>query len=678
MIMDQNIQQQINGLFDEEKENKDETEVFLDEDDSSNSSSAASITPATKNEENISSSKTDEKKQDPKEDARPLYERFLNDNNQLETKKEAILKKYNEQKNILYAGLSAQNIDNSRPTNSSLNIFPAGKEDELKEKMHVMELGRKEEEIKEKALSISIGYINLKGLPIMPEALRLITEEKAQELGLICFYYVERKEIRVAILSNKISNPRINQFLKILSADYDNIELKLYLVSEASMAHAMRMYKALPKIAKQADDVKILEKDIESGIDELASLDEFGEKCKKANATEILSLIVSTAIKTESSDVHIESENSGIQLRFRIDGILHNIAKLEKNVWDKLISRIKLDSKLKINIKDKPQDGNFSVRIGGKEFDFRVSTLPTTYGESVVIRILYHEKVKNFTLEKLGIEDYAEKILLAELKKPNGMIIITGPTGSGKTTTLYAILNKLNTESNKIITIEDPIEYKIQGINQSEVSKERGYTFAKGLRSIVRQDPDIILVGEIRDKETTDIALNAALTGHLVFSTIHTNNAVGVIPRFLALAAKPYLLAPAINISIAQRLVRRICPDCKQKIEITIDDRERMVREIGMIPDNLKHKFNIDLKTAELYKGVGCKKCSGFGYKGQLGVFEIFQITDEIREIILSSNISESKLMAIAVQNGMVTMIQDGILKALKGITSLDEVFRVV
>lgn len=554
------------------------------------------------------------------------------------------------------------------------NVASVDKQEQLADKMAQLALARKEEEVKETALSQGLGYINLRGLPIMPEALHLIAENESREKGIIAFMYKKGIGIRVAVVEY---NSAAQEIIARLSKEHEGIEVSVYLTSKASMDGALKMYAALPKIIPRVDELAILESDLEKSAAELKDLKELAETIKKINITQVLSLILSAAIRVEASDIHIEAEESGINVRFRVDGVLHNIAMLEREIWDKLVSRIKLSSGLKINIKDKPQDGNFSVHIKSEPIDFRVSTLPTAYGESVVMRILYHAKVKGVNLDNLGIEEYNRKILDKELAKPNGMLVVTGPTGAGKTTTLYAILNKLNTAENKIITIEDPIEYKIKGINQSQVNKDRDYTFAKALKSLVRQDPDIILVGEIRDKETAEISLNAALTGHLLFTTLHSNDATGAIPRFLALGAKPYLLAPALNISLAQRLVRKICEHCRTEEAIDETKKERIGQELWSISDQYRNLLPEDINNLKFYKGKGCEKCAGLGYKGQIGIFEIFQVTDEIRDMILADNVSEHKMKEMAVKNGMITMVQDGILKAIRGVTSLDEVFRV-
>lgn len=560
-------------------------------------------------------------------------------------------------------------------SNNNLRVSDEETEEALEEKMETLKLSQQAEELKQKAAQLGLGYINLKGLPIVPEALELIDENEARKKGVICFLYKPGREIRLATSEY---NQTVRDLVDELKQRYPDCEFKIFLTTQKSLEAALKLYATLPKVIERVDDdIEISSGEIEKMVEWLDDLSKLKDKIKRVSVTELFNLILAAAIKTEASDIHIEAGENEVELRLRIDGVLHKTAQLDKETWLKLSSRIKLKAGLKINVNDKPQDGNFSVKIAGRPVDFRVSTLPTTYGESVVMRVLYHDKVKRMSLDNLGLIDYNRRIIEEEIKKPNGLIVVTGPTGSGKTTTLYAILNKLNTPENKIITIEDPVEYKIEGINQSEVNESRGYTFAKALRSIVRQDPDIILVGEIRDKETVEISLNAALTGHLVFTTLHTNNAVGAITRFLALGAKPYLLSPALNISLAQRLVRKLCPACKQEVEVSEEQKELIRQELDSLPDEYKDKFNLKLEQLKLYKARGCQHCAGLGYRGQVGIFEIFRITNEVRELILEDNVSEAKLSNLAKQNGMITMRQDGILKVLEGITSLDEVLRV-
>lgn len=315
--------------------------------------------------------------------------------------------------------------------------------------------------------------------------------------------------------------------------------------------------------------------------------------------------------------------------------------------------------------------------MGKDKIDVRVSTLPTAYGESVVLRMLMSSTI-GLAFEDLGLRGKAFEELKNEIQKPNGMIVTTGPTGSGKTTSLYAVLNRLNDPGTKIITIEDPVEYKLSGINQSQVNHAKDYTFANGLRSILRQDPDIVMVGEIRDLETAEIAINAALTGHLVITTLHTNDAAGTIPRLLSMDVKPFLLAPAINAMIGQRLVRRICPDCKVKTELDNRTMSRVMDILSEIPENSGFRVpDKELKSLKFYKGGGCEECQGLGYKGRVGVFEVMTMNKEVENLILTGHVSEYDMRSIGLKHGMITMIQDGLLKAVDGITTVEEIFRV-
>ncbi|OGY71161.1 MAG: hypothetical protein A3H59_01965 [Candidatus Jacksonbacteria bacterium RIFCSPLOWO2_02_FULL_43_9] len=435
----------------------------------------------------------------------------------------------------------------------------------------------------------------------------------------------------------------------------------------------MKLYARLPKKIVFSDDVTI-SADILAGFQEkIKTLDDLTHALAEVQMTDKVAMILAGGLKSDASDIHIEAEENRIIIRYRIDGILHEVAQLPSETWQQVIARIKLISKMKINITSKSQDGRITIRLKDDAVDVRVSTIPTAFGESVVMRLLRSSHAAH-TFEDLGLRGSAYALLEKEIVRPNGMIITTGPTGSGKTTTLYAIVNKLNDSKTKIITLEDPIEYKLQGINQSQVDAEKGYTFAAGLRSILRQDPDIVMVGELRDLETADTAINAALTGHLVVSTLHTNDAAGAIPRFLAMDVKPFLLGPALNAVIGQRLVRKLCEKCKKQTLLAPDMQVRVDALLAELPDAEKAQ----LKTEKIfYFAVGCEVCNGMGYKGRVGVYEIFQVGDDIEKAISEQRVSEAEMRDIARAQGMVTMAQDGILKALDGITSVDEVFRV-
>ncbi len=388
--------------------------------------------------------------------------------------------------------------------------------------------------------------------------------------------------------------------------------------------------------------------------------------------TELIEFIIAGSISLGASDIHLEPEEERAKLRLRIDGGLADIMFLDKKIYQTLVSRIKLLSKLKLNVSDRPQDGRFSVVFKNTVIEMRISSLPAEYGESIVMRILNPSSL--ISVESLGLRSDLVETFNKQIGQPNGMLIVTGPTGSGKTTTLYAILRKLNNPEVKIITIEDPIEYHMEGISQTQVDPKKGYDFASGLRSIMRQDPDVILVGEIRDLETAKIALQAALTGHLVLSTIHTNDAAGTISRLQALGEAPANIAPAINMAIGQRLIRKVCSKCAKNEEATNEEIEK----IKQVLKNLSKKIEIPeiKKGLKIPKAKGCKYCNNMGYRGRLGIYEFFTIDDDIEKFILTSP-STVALRDIAIKKGMVLMKQDGFIKILQGLTTIEEVEKV-
>ncbi|MFZ5363921.1 MAG: GspE/PulE family protein [Patescibacteria group bacterium] len=543
-------------------------------------------------------------------------------------------------------------------------------QEKFEEKMAEIALKEKEKVAEKKAADSGFSYINLKGFPISPETLTSVPKEIAEKLKIICFLNTGT-EIRIGAV-----DPTDEQIKEILLSLEDKFHShgEIYLISENSFKLAFKLYAALPTIKKVVSGVEITEKDLEKFSEEIKNFKDLHEKIQKANITDIVTMVIGASITARSSDIHIEAEEKDIKIRFRVDGVLAEAASLPKELWSKVISRIKLLSGLKINVTDVPQDGRFTIYVKDGKIDVRVSCLPTSYGESVVMRLLM-PSTAGLGFDGLGLWEPAYSQLKTQTERPNGMIITTGPTGSGKTTTLYAILNKLNEPGVKIITLEDPVEYKLEGINQSQVDYSRDYTFAKGLKSILRQDPDVVMVGEIRDIETADIAIQAALTGHLVISTIHTNSASGAIPRFMSMGVKPFLLAPALNAVIGQRLVRKICENCKVEDNLDAETLERAKKILDTLPATAKEKYEKDLAAMKFYKGTGCDICNNLGYKGRLGIYEIMVMSAEIEKIILSEQVSEYQMQDIATKAGMVTMVQDGLLKALAGVTSVSEVF---
>ena len=547
------------------------------------------------------------------------------------------------------------------------------KSKELSDKMEEIGLKSLEQVAEAKAVQLSLPYINLKGFPISTEAIGLISQERSEGLKVICFFY-SGSELRLG--SQNPQNPQIKNLATELAAKYKS-NVEIYLISEASFNLAYGLYDKIPKIKEAVKGVEITEADINKYQIGLESFEQLQSHIDQVNITEMVSVMIAAALKTDSSDIHIEAEEKDIKVRFRIDGVLHTVAKIDNDKWTRIISRIKLISGLKLNITDRPQDGRFTIYLKSDRVDVRVSTVPTAFGESVVMRLLRSSSA-GLDFERLGLRCKSFVDLKHEIERPNGMIISTGPTGSGKTTTLYSILTKLNKPETKIITLEDPIEYRLEGINQSQIEHGKDYNFAKGLKSVLRQDPDVVMVGEIRDLETADVTINAALTGHLVISTIHTNSASGAIPRFLAMGVKPFLLAPALNAVIGQRLVRKICPNCKTEAEIDSDTMGKILKILSTIPVRSAEKLEKEeLNNLKFFKGTGCESCHHLGYQGRIGIFEIMIMSPSIEKNILSGKVSEYEIQELAVAEGMVTMVQDGLLKAKDGITSIEEIFRV-
>ncbi len=519
------------------------------------------------------------------------------------------------------------------------------------------------------------GYLDLTTLGIETDALRLIPEERARELGVATFQF--RNNI-AALAITDINDERVRALVDELARK--GILAKPFLVSRQSLDYAWSSYKYIPKETKEiASRVDIKEQKVTDLRSQLTSLAKVAEALlpvmlKTVAIGDVMEIILTGALNNRASDIHLESGEHVGRLRYRIDGVLRDVtSSIPMRVYQLIISRVKLLSNLRLNITTIAQDGRFTIGLGGSEIELRTSIIPSEFGETVVLRVL-DPKAINLTLSDLGLRPDDLKIIEAELKAPNGMILNTGPTGSGKTTTLYAFLQSVATSETKIITIEDPIEYHVKGIEQTQVDPAAGYTFANGLQAIMRQDPDVILVGEIRDKDTAAIAVQAALTGHLVFSTLHTNSASGVIPRLLDLEAPITSLGPALNLIIAQRLIRKLCEKCKTRVELTPETQ----KNIKLFTENLPARVDrASLNSKELYGAPtgenSCAACEGAGYKGRIAIFELL-LADEKIENLIREHAGEGQIAAFAKTQGMVTLQQDGLIKALSGITSFAEV----
>lgn len=548
---------------------------------------------------------------------------------------------------------------------------------EDKQDAKLEEFRKKEEEDLAELLSDRYGipYINLATVPINTDALRLIPEAVARDSKTVAFDIVGKK-LKVAILSP--SNEKTALHLKKLAEDY---EVSPYVVSTTSLDKVFSRYKELSYSSENRTlSLELSSEQIEEFLQKVKNLDDVKKLSeeillskKTYNTSKILEIIIAGALVTEASDIHMEPEEDYVRLRYRLDGVLMNILNFNQPIYALLLSRIKLISGLKLNIKNEAQDGRFSVKSRDADIEIRTSVLPGAYNESIVLRIL-NPKTISVPMEELGIEPKLLNILEHEIRKPNGMILTTGPTGSGKTTTLYAFLKKIHSPEIKIITIEDPIEYHLPGIVQTQVNSEKKYTFLSGLRSALRQDPDIIMIGEIRDGETAEIAINSALTGHLVFSTLHTNTAAGAFPRLMDLNINPKVISSAINITIAQRLIRKLCSQCKK--ERPIEENEKKIFDAILESINDKNYLE-NLQRNVVWQPVGCDKCNKTGYKGRIGIFEAILI-DESVENIIQENPSEGEIKKATAHQGMLDMKQDGVIKILNGLTSLSELERVI
>ncbi len=542
---------------------------------------------------------------------------------------------------------------------------------ELEEKLSKLKSSSIEESASRLAAEVGLAYADLHLFPIVAEDIRLIPEEDALRLG-IALFQKNGKIVHFALLDPR--NTEAKQYIKSLTEKND-WQTTLHIVSKPSFDKAIAVYHDTP-ILKSLDLMKVSlsGSDLEDFDKNFGALANLENEAEKISTSQVLEIILAGAKKMRSSDIHLEPEEDVVRLRYRIDGVLHDIGRFSKSVSQLATSRIKMLGKMRLNVRDRAQDGHFFVDLEGKRVDIRVNAIPGKYGESINMRLLSGDDIIG-KMEDLGLRGLAYELVQKEIAKPHGMILNTGPTGSGKTTTLYTLLNTLNEPGTKIITIEDPIEYSLPGIVQTEVSKNGDYTFAQGLRAVVRQDPDVILVGEIRDEETADISVNAALTGHLVLSTLHANSAAAAIPRLLELGMKRDLIASSINCFIAQRLVRKLCPDCKESYEPAKETVESLREFIAIISP--KAKVDIPKDIPFLWKSKGCAKCNLTGFRGRVGIFEVFPIIPSIVELINNIETTENELLRAALEEGMITMTQDGLLKAIEGITTLEEVSRV-
>ncbi len=543
--------------------------------------------------------------------------------------------------------------------------------DDLTKKVSDLHRGEEEELIKTLSTRYGHPYVNLFGVTVNTDALRLVPESTSRNAELAVFMRTGTK------ISIAIRNPNKKEATDIIeSLKSRNFVVTTFMVSTASLEHAWERYKDVVSATASEKGVlgitaaKIAEmaKTIKNVADVATRIKELEKTGDRDNVSSILTLLVGGALSLDVSDLHIEPEENNMHIRYRLDGALWDVCTVETHTYQMIRARLKLIAGLKINITNQAQDGRFTIDVDTKEYEIRLSAIPGAYGESIVMRFLDPENIE-VKIEQLGINEFLLPIILEELKRPSGMIITTGPTGSGKTTALYTFLQRVYAPEVKIITLEDPIEYHVPGIVQTQTADK--YSFASGLRAILRQDPDVIMVGEIRDTEVAETAMNAALTGHLVFSTLHTNSAAGAFPRLRDLGIDPRTMGSALNLVLAQRLVRKLCPHCKVARPLTDNEKGRFARILDAFSPPAP------LATAQIYDAVGCDLCGGIGFKGRVGIYEGIRLDDRVKSAI-TENLQETTTLEAARPQHIPTLPQDGVLKLLAGITSLDELERVV
>lgn len=548
------------------------------------------------------------------------------------------------------------------------NILETNSENQIK----AINRKREEEITSEKAQALKIPYLDLRVVGVQYDALALVNEDMARKARLAV---IQKKGEKAQVA---IENPENSETKKILESLEEKYEIKTVIVSRSSMEEVWEHYPrrkiSTQKITGSIDVGGNALTDVNNNIQTKSDLREALGRIGEKNASEVFEIIMGAVLHMAASDVHIEPDDKGAVIRIRLDGILDEVAHIEKRLYSLLLSRVKLLSRLKLNIHDSPQEGRFSILLKKREVEIRSSILPSEYGEDIALRILDPQSL--LSLQELGMRAHLEKQIKERLMVPEGLIMTTGPTGSGKTTTLYAFINFLKTEEIKIITIEDPVEYHIKGIAQTQINLDEEYTFETGLRAILRQDPDIVLISELRDARAAEAALHAALAGRRVLTTLHANDAAGAIPRLIDMGIDPATIASGISAVIAQRLVRKLCTSCRVESTLGEEKYKKLSLIFKNFPDSAAPTLSPESRLYRAKEG-GCSKCSESGYKGRIGVFEVMVTDKEVRKKI-TNDPSEDELRDFIMKKGMISIQQDALLRVLEGITSIEEVERIL
>ncbi|MFZ4631745.1 MAG: GspE/PulE family protein [Patescibacteria group bacterium] len=523
-----------------------------------------------------------------------------------------------------------------------------------------------------------LPYYNLLNEEVDEKILNFLPEEIAKTYNLICFGQ-EGKNIKIGLIE---PDPKSMEAINFLASD-EKLLVQYYLISESSFRKVFKQYQKIEEEISSALEVKAKEEGDDIVAVKTESEGVTDEDINSAPVSRIVSVVIRHAVEARASDIHIEPFAKESRVRYRIDGILHTSLTLPRSIHNAIIARIKVLAKLKLDETRIPQDGRIRLLVNNREVDFRVSTLPLVSQEKVVMRILDTSRGAP-TLEGLGFSKLALRRMSEGVKKTSGIFLVTGPTGSGKTTTLYAMLNILNQDGVNISTLEDPIEYEMKGINQSQIRPKIGFSFASGLRSLLRQDPNIIMVGEIRDEETAELSIHASLTGHLVLSTLHTNDALGAVFRLIDMKIERFLLSSTLKTVVAQRLARRLCENCKQPTELSGDANLEIINELKQVPINVAKEELTAFTSAEeifrsykVFKAVGCTRCENTGYSSRVAITEVLDINDSLREMINNGD-KNFNLEAVKKTEDFITIKQDGIIKVLQGLTTMEEVLRVI